>query len=302
MQLAGRTLVIVSLGYLAILAWSQRHAFNNWELSPEFIFAFILSSVIYCAAGVCIAIAWKLTIRRFDPDVVPRSSMLEVYTSTQLAKYLPGNVAHIAGRHMAARAQGYSHSGLILATLYELLGILSVVGIISGIALGAFSERNLIAHPNLYFVPLLGCLLPAFATAHKFFPQLFNSLRLHTLPVNVGLPKLLTFLYLIYGAFFVLAGWSLLILCYASLNSASIGDTTYIIFAFSLAWVLGYLTPGAPSGLGVREIALVYLLSSSMTESDAVILAAIFRLSTFAGDILLWLVTRFLTSRQRVAL
>jgi hypothetical protein len=38
-------------------------------------------------------------------------------------------------------------------------------------------------------------------------------------------------------------------------------DVLFIMGGFSIAWLLGLLTPGAPAGLGVREAALVLFLA-----------------------------------------
>lgn len=54
--------------------------------------------------------------------------------------------------------------------------------------------------------------------------------------------------------------------------------------AFALSWVAGFLVPGAPAGLGVREAVLVALLSPSVDRALPVVLG--FRLATILGDFL----------------
>jgi hypothetical protein len=56
------------------------------------------------------------------------------------------------------------------------------------------------------------------------------------------------------------------------------------IGAFALSWVAGFLVPGAPAGLGVREGVLIALLSPSVDGALPIVLG--FRLATTLGDFL----------------
>ena len=57
----------------------------------------------------------------------------------------------------------------------------------------------------------------------------------------------------------------------------------------AVSWTLGFLTPGAPSGIGVREAVLVFLLSPLVGSAEAIILSILFRLVTVGGDVMFWL-------------
>jgi hypothetical protein len=54
--------------------------------------------------------------------------------------------------------------------------------------------------------------------------------------------------------------------------------------AFALSWVLGFLAPGTPAGLGVREGILVLLLAESGTPDEVLLFVIIARLATMLGD------------------
>lgn len=56
-----------------------------------------------------------------------------------------------------------------------------------------------------------------------------------------------------------------------------------------IAWLIGYLTPGAPGGIGTREATLIALLWF-LHQDDAVLIAtALFRVVTTLGDVVLFL-------------
>ena len=60
------------------------------------------------------------------------------------------------------------------------------------------------------------------------------------------------------------------------------------IAACTLAWMLGFVTPGAPAGLGVREAVLLGLLGPVLGEPAALLLSLQLRLATLGGDLLLF--------------
>jgi hypothetical protein len=55
---------------------------------------------------------------------------------------------------------------------------------------------------------------------------------------------------------------------------------------FALAWLAGYLLPGAPAGLGVRESVMLMLLAPLYGESVAIALGLTLRLATTLADAL----------------
>ena len=56
--------------------------------------------------------------------------------------------------------------------------------------------------------------------------------------------------------------------------------------AFMLDWLAGLLAPGAPAGLGVREMVLFSLLKGLVAEADLLLTIVPSRLVTVAGDML----------------
>ena len=65
-----------------------------------------------------------------------------------------------------------------------------------------------------------------------------------------------------------------------------------IISGYVIAWVLGFVVPGAPGGIGVRELVITLLLSGVMGEGLVVTLSITHRLITIIGDFLAY-VLRF---------
>lgn len=73
------------------------------------------------------------------------------------------------------------------------------------------------------------------------------------------------------------------------------GDVTWdngslIVSGYVIAWVLGFVIPGASGGIGVRELVITLLLGSVVGTEMVLTLSVIHRLITILGDFLAYLV------------
>jgi uncharacterized membrane protein YbhN (UPF0104 family) len=91
--------------------------------------------------------------------------------------------------------------------------------------------------------------------------------------------------YCYYVLFFVITGGLLAVLVYVCADSIDINLVMHVLVSYSAAWLVGYITPGAPGG-GVRDAMLVILLSRVITQPQAILVALLFRIVTVSGDIL----------------
>lgn len=66
------------------------------------------------------------------------------------------------------------------------------------------------------------------------------------------------------------------------------------IGAYAASWIIGFVTPGSPGGIGVREALLILILQMYISESQAVTLALVFRIITTLGDILFFFSSSYL--------
>jgi hypothetical protein len=136
---------------------------------------------------------------------------------------------------------------------------------------------------GLLTIPLLRKVLPwAIAKVlpgQEFTPQ---SLRLPGWTTAPSLVALYVVAYLVIGA-----STSLLAV---GLFPAATLDFALLTSAFAIAWVVGFVTPGAPAGIGVREALLLLMLSGSMGSVETSLLILALRIVTTLGDILCFVV------------
>jgi uncharacterized membrane protein YbhN (UPF0104 family) len=82
---------------------------------------------------------------------------------------------------------------------------------------------------------------------------------------------------------YVCAGAGLVVLAHLLLPEA-VHDNLLLVASFSLAWVVGFVTPGAPGGLGVREGLLLLMLAPVYSPASASVLVIALRIATTVGD------------------
>jgi glycosyltransferase 2 family protein len=62
-----------------------------------------------------------------------------------------------------------------------------------------------------------------------------------------------------------------------------------MVAAFVIAWLAGLLTPGAPAGVGVREMVMILLMAPLVPEAALVFAVVLSRIITVCGDTLFYL-------------
>ena len=239
----------------------------------------VMASLGYAACGVPLALIWWLALRvaGLRSASLPRAS--SAFLSSQLGKYLPGNVGHFAARHVLTRRHGAGHRALVVATLLEAMLLAAAAGTLAA----------LIIQPIIYssIEPMTGAAwLTPMAAALALGLGLALVRRKGWLDAGPRLPQMVLEL----GAAFALA----LIFFIASsgcfiLMSSSLGavDWLSVVPWIAASWLLGFLVLGAPGGLGIREFVLVLGLTPMIGEAQAILDALMFRLATISGDSLM---------------
>jgi uncharacterized membrane protein YbhN (UPF0104 family) len=59
----------------------------------------------------------------------------------------------------------------------------------------------------------------------------------------------------------------------------------FLTGAFASSWILGFVAPGAPAGLGIREAILSAWLSGALPAEQVVLLVVVLRIATTLGDL-----------------
>jgi uncharacterized membrane protein YbhN (UPF0104 family) len=73
----------------------------------------------------------------------------------------------------------------------------------------------------------------------------------------------------------------------------------FFIGAFASSWILGFVAPGAPAGLGIREAMLSAWLSGVLPPVEVVLLVVALRIATTLGDLINFIWGSVVLFRQR---
>jgi uncharacterized membrane protein YhaH (DUF805 family) len=241
-------------------------------------------------AGVIVAggFAWHLLLQGAGGRV-PAREVMTVYGLAQFAKYLPGNVAHHVGRVGLARTRGVpvpmavATMGVETVLVIGIAVALAAVAVIrSGGQLGELLPATAALGHHLWAVVAgLAGLVAAMALVGRRVLRsgCAGEAALSCLPPASAVPACVA----IYGLTFVAMGLVLALLAGGVFDSPQ-GNLLTLTSLFALSWVAGFVTPGAPAGLGVREAILVTVLRPIYGEPVSVGLSLVLRLVTTAGD------------------
>lgn len=217
-----------------------------------------------------------------------------IFATTQFGKYLPGNVGHHLGRVALAASYGFPGATVVATMVVE-----------AGLVLAWMAVLGL---PLLEFwLGRLDLDVPALVTALAGAGILLGgaSVVLHKQRRHPRIAALLEAVdpllrpdrrskgLLAVSAALILAG---IVLSALSLSLLDPGGTLLSFDAFPItlglfacAWLLGFVTPGAPAGIGIRELILTEGLTPLVGREQAVVIALTFRILSTGSDLLVLL-------------
>ncbi|WP_223789727.1 hypothetical protein [Marinicella meishanensis] len=253
-------------------------ALKSIEIKNNAFFVGILlaSILFYVALMMVLVFAWVVLLGFQEPQ---RSA--KVYFKSQIMKYLPGNVFHFAYRHHQTKSANISHKQLGMTTAYE-----SIVLVISAL---------LISHLLFLWPEQITWLtnhLPIPIWALLLIEVVGCMLLLKMLP-GFG------FLTTLFSYFVYFAGMGLINYLLISALGFESQPYLFITACFALAWLAGYLIPGAPGGTGIREIVFIMLCAPKMAEYEALLIIALTRLISIVAESLIYFMASKLSQPYR---
>ncbi len=276
----GWLLVALSFWFVGTqLAQATPWALLRARLEPLLLVT-IVGALVYGLAGFLLSAAWRQILAAERPPGPP-SGYHAIYGRSQIAKYLPGNCFHLVGRQVLGRALGHSQAALALASLVETA---LQVALAAGLALPLAVARS-----GAWSIGLAAGALLALAlvlAAPRLLARRLRPLATASRAGGLAAGALLRAAAL-HAAFFGIAGGVLWLL------AAVLGDPGPValnpltsISALALAWVAGFVAPGASAGIGVREAVLILALDRALGAEASAAVALALRLVTTAGDII----------------
>jgi hypothetical protein len=79
----------------------------------------VLGCAAYALLSVLLVVVWSTILNTFEPDCIGAREAFALYATTQIMKYVPSNIVHFVGRHVALRRRGVPHLALVSTVFAE---------------------------------------------------------------------------------------------------------------------------------------------------------------------------------------
>lgn len=265
---------------------------------PNMLVAMLAATVSYMLIYPFTGAAWSILLRRQSVHC-STGRLTQLISFTQISRYVPGNIAQHIGRALLGIKRGIPARAYVVSVLQE-TGLTVCASMITGAAMLAASEVSLAprAMPTQWLVyvaasicgvvVVLACLDVAPGRRGR------NGLRERLVEWMGGTPGFSATWQatLCYIGNYLAAGLGLWMIA----RALGVGHEIGFAFAtavFSLSWVLGFLVPGAPAGLGAREGVMVLVLQGHGTDEQVVLLTLLARAASMLGDVLAFLASLY---------
>lgn len=285
-------ITLASLGFVMAALLGNARPLLQLGLDPQGWLWLVLGVGFSLLSVVVNGLAWTVLLRWLG--LRPRwEASVSHFMVTNLRKFLPGGIWHLAARVQALRRgtggvelpQSAARSLLVvvLEPLLAAIAALALVGVDGwqgGLGLAALLPLGLL-NPR-WLEPLLGRLERRKArdlAVELADPEVAALAAAAPLP-GYPWPPLLAELAFVLLRF---AGFACCV--WAFDLQLSLPWTTWLS-GFALAWTVGLVVPGAPGGLGVFEAVLLLRLGGGLAAAPLLAVALSYRLVATLGDVL----------------
>jgi hypothetical protein len=275
-----RKLIIGTIVTGAILGWMFKPIIHRWPdvhervlhtSFPRFLLASVMFSIFLLVFRV---VSWRKIVESMGHHL-PLATAARIWSTSELARYLPGAIWQLVGRAYLVRPYGISAatssaSQVLELTIFLLANLLIALGGLPWYAAEIAKQAPSPSHAWLWTAGILTPLLLLLIYPPIFYGVINTVLRwIKKPPLESRLSGL--------GLLGLLA-WALLGLCWQGLaiwilmcqpNALNIGfdGIVLVVAAYCLAWCAGFLAVWAPGGIGVREVVFVATLKFALPES-----------------------------------
>lgn len=281
----GVLLTVICLFYLFLL-FNKEHVRIAKYLNNANNILVCIAIVIFTGVTVnFIAYVYVKIVRCISKQEFSLELMYKNYLYSNLGKYLPGNFMHYAGRNILGSRLGISHADIALSSVFEVL--VSLAGafliIITFSKSSIFYILSKVQHNFWIYAIVLSTLLICSLIIYKKrgnfiknYLTIFKRKEIFWLAFQSTISYYLIFLV---GAFTLV--WVVSFVSIKDLNNSIIG---IIVSSYVVSWFIGFITPGSPGGIGIRETVLLFFLSNFM-QTDVIIASLILhRILNISGD------------------
>jgi uncharacterized membrane protein YbhN (UPF0104 family) len=273
--------LVATIAGLAIALWSQWDAISafDWQLAW---LPFAGSVLLFALAPVIQGIAFWLVLRALG---VPSrlDDALVIWTRSFLVRYAPSGALALVLRVRERERLGASQAEIYLSFAYEQLIALSsgAVACLVGFALVGSWPPLAATAASLMVLALAVAVRPGFLG--RYIQRILRGR-------GYEITRLLRGRQLAYVVAFNALGWVAMggatWFLIDSLADTPTPEVAWLVAAYAFSYLLGFVVPVLPGGLGLRDATLIGFLATRFATGVATALALAVRLANTLGELL----------------
>lgn len=259
----GKVTAFIAILELIKYIWGYKNEVKDIIASYQ-IESFISTILCYSVGLLSLPVVFREMIFICSNERIPYRDILKVSLKSNIMKYIPGNFMQYVGKTEICLNTNLEFKNVSKAILLEIS-----ITVLSGVFAACITGGISVCHHKAIFltIPIVALFTFTVFWKNKKFKSYLFALGINIL-VNVY-----------YGLIFAIV-IKKTILSYIS--------TMEIIAIFSISSLLGYITPGVPGGLGIREGLLVSILGNKCDSTAVLIGSVFFRLMAVLSELIVY--------------
>ncbi|MDB5297854.1 MAG: hypothetical protein JWO31_3837, partial [Phycisphaerales bacterium] len=259
----------------AIFVWILKPIVRNWDVVRDRVLAMNWGRVLAASCLFALflfvfrALVWRRLLKNFGHKL-PVWATVRIWSTGELARYLPGAVWQVAGRVYLAKPYGVRGSVVSTSQVMEIALFLLANLIVALAALAFLGWKSFHGAARTWIVVAV-VLVPVLSMA--LHPKVFYPLADRVL-ARLGKPAIARrmrwktlFELLLWNVLGLLVQGLAIYLVVAELLDLKLAKWWVVAGAYCLAWCAGFLAFWAPGGLGVREAVFIAAMTFAIPRA-----------------------------------
>ncbi len=258
-KILGNIITVIAIVFVIKRLMSSGYDYSQLFVAKNII-PILTIVIVQSVMVITNAFPWKLLIEMLTDRKVPFGETIPVYVMANLMKYVPGNVFQYVGRNQIAVKNKLPHLQVATATVLDVGMTVLAAALISIFFLFDYIMKfiqnsdwmRVVAFAFLVVGIVVVLFLIIFrkkiATKFKKYHYLMSAKSLKTIFVAL----------VYYIIVLMISSLMYLIVVVFILDTPLTARVFLQLFsAYTLAWLVGFITPGAPGGIGVKEAVML---------------------------------------------
>lgn len=295
-KIIGYIATIISLIFIIKTFADMNVDWRQFQHPSRSLLILSLFSVLFVLGYIALGYDWKLLLSFTSGEKIDTRLAIGIYLRANIGKYLPGNIMQFAGRNLLGSRMNIRQIDIVVSTFLEIaLTALSAFLVVIIFAFRYLLDvANIVLQNRIYFsifwAVIVICILIIVGVIvyHRKYPNCFEKYKyLFSLKFLKVIFKVVP----VYVGTMVLYGLiSIGIIAWILGQPVAPENVVSAVALYILSWLAGFVIPGVPGGIGIREAISILLLSKIYSTDTVALAAVILRVATILSDILAFLV------------